>query len=163
MCGGGEQLAWYHPSHQCIADTLKLIWKRVESSRRVSRAAGGVPISGAVLLPEWPDAAWQRLAVGLRRVKVWPAGAPVLEEWRGGTRGWASVCTASPVGLYLFPAAADRRLRPMQRGGYAAAPCDVVVCTPKVETAAAAAAIGHIDSTVWRIREAPVTERTKCY
>ena len=121
-----ERTLWLHPSHHCIADTLKLMWKQVDQSRMTERSSGGRPVVGAVLLPDWPGAAWRGLVDGLRVARRWPTGANILEEWRGGARGWTRVRTITPTVLYLFPACADMKLRPLGRGQFHAVQGDIV-------------------------------------
>ena len=97
---GGATRVWYHPSYASTAATLRAIWERVRASRLRAESR---PVSGAVMLPIWPGAAWRDLTRGMRLVKVWPAGSPVLEEWRGGVAGWTTIRTLSDTGLFTFP------------------------------------------------------------
>jgi hypothetical protein len=97
---GGVARQWYHPRHSNVLNTLLHVRKM---AAREGGGGGEGWGGGLVLLPQHAAIAHRQELRGARRVASWPAGSPVLEEWRGGLAGWRSLAgTLTPLELYLF-------------------------------------------------------------
>ena len=99
--------SWIHPAFHTVAATLRGL------NAELTRAAFSAQHNhtGVVLLPEWEAARWRSLVSSMVRVARWPAGSPILEEWRG-RRGWRALHSQTDMGLYYFAAHAGMRLVP---------------------------------------------------